>query len=419
MARIGKLRWWIFGLLLLLNLVNNFDRQVFALVAPTLQHEFAWGELDYGRMVASFQIAFALMNLGLGRFIDALGSRMSMAVAIIWFSLAQLAHVLVRSSGGFVAARVGLALGEAPVYPATLKALAEWAPKEERGTAAGFVHFGVMIGAIVAPLIIPWMTVHWGWQSGFILTGILGFVVLIPWLLLYARPETHKHLSEEERALILSSRPAAAPSASFSWIKLFRHRETWVYVVIQAFVNPAWWFLTYWLPKFLGQAFGIKGVAITPFVTTVFVMAAVGALAGGAMSGALMKRNLSLNAARKYTMLACGLVMPAVIVAAYTGSPWLAVFVIGIAAIVHQTWTATGAAILADLFPPRAVASVVGIGSFFGSLAGVVGSEVTGRILQKDPGNYAPMFLYAGFAYLVAVLVIHLLSPRLETAKDI
>lgn len=419
MRTIVNLRWWIFGLLLVLNLINNLDRQVFALVAPTLQHEMKWSEVDYGRMIAAFQLTFAIMNLGLGRIVDGLGSRVSLALAIFWFSIAQLAHALVRGPGGFLLARVGLAVGEAPVYPATLKAIAEWAPRSERGSAAGFVHFGVMLGAIAAPLIIPWMTVHWGWQSGFILTGALGFLALIPWLFLYHRPESHARLSDEERALIVGSRTEAVQSSRVPWLVLFKRRELWVYVAIQAIVNPAWWFLTYWLPKFLGEVFGIRGVAITPYVTAVFAIAAIGALAGGSLSGVLLRRGLSLNAARKTTMLICGLVMPLVIIATQTDSPWLAVAVIALAAVVHQTWTATGAAILADLFPPRAVASVAGIGSFFGSIAGVAGAELTGRVLGASPGNYTPMFIYAGFAYLVAVVVVHFLSPRLEPVSSL
>jgi ACS family hexuronate transporter-like MFS transporter len=419
MQRSLRLRWWIFGLLLLLNLVNNFDRQVFALVAPTLQQEFGWGEVAYGRMVAAFQVTFAVMNLGCGRLVDAIGVRLSMALAITWFSVAQLAHALARTTFGFALARVGLAVGEAPVYPASLKGLAEWAPQGERAFAAGLVHFGVMIGAIVAPLTIPWMTVHWGWQSGFLMTGIMGLLLVVPWLVIYRHPEQHRWLSASERELIAANRHPPAAQPGLRWRQLFRHRELWVYVAIQAIVNPAWWFLVYWLPKFLGEAYGIRGVAVTPYITTVYCMAAVGALAGGSLSGLLLKRRMSSNAARKLTMLLCGLVMPCVIIAAYTRSAWLAVTVIGIAAVVHQTWTATGAAVLADLFPTRAVASVAGIASFVGSLVGVAAAEATGHFLAAHPGNYAPMFVYAGFAYLVAVGVIHWLSPRLEPVRGI
>ena len=419
MPKVRGLRWWIFGILLLVNLVNNLDRQVFALVAPELQKEMGWREVDYARMIAAFQLTFAVMNLGLGRFIDQLGTRLSLIWAIILFSIAQFAHALVRGPTGFLFARIGLAVGEAPVYPATLKALAEWAPRSERGSAAGFVHFGVMIGALVAPIIIPFLTVHYGWQAGFILTGALGLVVLVPFFLLYHHPEAHKRLSSAERDLILASRNTAAADSKVPWLVLFRRRELWVYVAIQAIVNPAWWFLTYWLPKFLGEVFGIKGTAMTPYLSLVFGMAAIGALAGGSLSGLLLKRNLSVNAARKATMVLCGLIMPFVIIATQTRSPWLAVAVIGMAAVVHQTWTATGAAVLADLFPPRAVASVVGIGSFFGSLAGVVGAELTGRVLDAQPGNYTPMFVYAGLAYLLAALVVHLLSPQLRPVASL
>jgi ACS family hexuronate transporter-like MFS transporter len=185
-------------------------------------------------------------------------------------------------------------------------------------------------------------------------------------------------------------------------------------VVLQVLANPAWWFVVYWLPKFLGEAFGIKGAAITPYVTAVYSIAAVGALAGGNLSRVLLARGFTLNGARKITLLLCGLTMPLVIVAAYTRSPWLAVAVIGIAALVHQTWTATGAAVLADLFPARSVASVVGIGSFIGSLGGVAAAEATGRVLLAHPGLYLPMFVYAGFAYLVAAGLMHMLSPRMQ-----
>lgn len=416
----GKgLRWWIFALLLAANLVNNLDRQVFALVAPQLQHEMAWREVDYARMIAAFQFTFALMNLGLGRIIDRFGTRASMIAAILLFSLAQFAHALVRGPAGFLAARIGLAIGEAPVYPATLKALAEWAPRSERGSAAGFVHFGVMLGALFAPILIPALTAFYGWKAGFVATGLLGLVVLLPICLLFRKPEDQPRLSPYERALILDSRTNAATTGGIAWLTLFRRREMWVYVAIQAIVNPAWWFLTYWLPKFLGEVFGIKGLAVTPYLSVVFAMASVGALAGGALSGILLKHGLSVNAARKFTMLLCGLVMPTVVVATQTSSPLLAVVVIGVGAVVHQTWTATGAAVLADLFPPRAIATVAGIGSFFGSLAGVLAAEATGRLLDIRPGFYTPMFVYAGLAYLLALAAVHLLSPKLRPVDQL
>lgn len=418
MKSIPNLRWWIFVLLLLINLVNNLDRQVLGLVAPTLQYEFDWGELGFARVVAAFQISFALMNLVSGRLVDRFGVRLGLGVAIFWFSVAQIAHVFARGAVSFGFVRVGLAFGEAPVYPATLKGIAEWAPRNERSSAAGLVHFGVMLGAIIAPLFIPWASVQWGWQSGFVVTGVLGFLLVLPWFWLYNKPELHRQLSPAERQLILADRRSRADSAPTPWLGLFKHRQLWAYVVLQALANPAWWFVVYWLPKFLGEAFNIKGVAVTPFVTAVYAIAAVGAIAGGNLSRLLLQRGYSLNRARKLTLLLCGLAMPLVIIAAYTTSPWVAVGVIGIAAFVHQTWTATGAAILADLFPARSVASVVGIGSFIGSLAGVAAAEATGRILQASPGLYLPMFLYAGAAYLAALGLMHLLSPRLAPMPE-
>ena len=420
MKTIPNLRWWIFGTLLLVNLVNNLDRQVLGLVAPTLQKEFDWGELGFARVVAAFQISFAIMNLISGRLVDRIGVRLGLGFAILWFSIAQILHVLARGAISFGFVRVGLAFGEAPVYPATLKALAEWAPQSVRSVAAGLVHFGVMLGAIAAPLCIPWATVNWGWQSGFIVTGLLGFMLLLPWFYIYDKPETHRLIGDQERALILADRRAPSVNAQHaSWLSLFKHRQLWGYVALQAFVNPAWWFIVYWLPKFLGDAFGIKGVAMTPYVTAVYGIAAVGAIVGGRLSGQFLRRGYSLNQARKFSLLLCGLCMPMVIIAAFTKSAWLAVLLIGFAAFIHQTWTTTGVAILADLFPPRTVASVVGIGSFIGSIAGVLGAELTGRILAASPGNYLPMFLFAGFTYLFATLTLHLLSPRLAPVSDL
>lgn len=416
---IPGLRWWIFGTLLLVNLVNNLDRQVLGLVAPSLQREFDWGELGYARIVAAFQISFALMNLVSGRLVDRVGVRIGLGVAIFWFSVAQFCHVLARGAWSFGLVRVGLAFGEAPVYPATLKGLAEWAPQAERSSAAGMVHFGVMLGAIAAPLVIPWASANWGWQIGFEITGVLGFLLLVPWFWLYERPEVHRRLDPAERAKILGDRRLAGGSAPVSWTALLKSRQLWAYVVLQILANPAWWFVVYWLPKFLSESFGIKGAGITPYVTAVYGIAAVGALAGGNLSSALLKRGLGLNRARKLTLLLCGLVMPVVLLAVTTKSPWLAVLVIGIAAFVHQTWTTTSVAVLADLFPARTVASVVGIGSFIGSLAGVAAAEATGRILQASPGFYLPMFAYAAFAYLCAAGLMHALSPRLEPLQEV
>ena len=417
---LSKLRWWIFATLLLVNLVNNLDRQVLGLVAPALQREFDWGELGYARVVAAFQISFSIMNLVAGPLVDRIGVRLGLGLAIFWFSVTQLLHILARGALSFGIVRVGLAFGEAPVYPATLKCLAEWSPARERSAAAGLVHFGVMLGAMAAPLIIPWTTETWGWQSGFVITGTLGFLLLPPWFYIYRQPERHSRLAPEELALILADRRApTATRAKAPWRALFARRELWAYVVLQAMVNPAWWFVVYWLPKFLGEAFGIKGTAVTPYVVTVYAIAAIGAVTGGSLSAIFLARGYSLNKSRKLSLLLCALCMPVVVVAAFTQSAWLAVAVIGVAAIVHQTWTTTSVAILADLFPPHTVASVAGIASFIGSMAGVIGAEATGRILESSPGFYLPMFLFAASVYLLATLITHLLSPRLAPVTDL
>jgi ACS family hexuronate transporter-like MFS transporter len=414
-----RFRWWIVAVLFLLNFVNNIDRQVFALVGPTIQHDLRLGELDFARLVEVFQFVFAIGCLAAGPVVDRVGVRKMALGAIAWFSMAQLGHIFARSMLGLAVARVGLAIGEAPIYPASLKAIGEWAPRSERSMMAGAVHFGVMLGPCIAPVFIPWLTAVWGWQAGFVVTGLLGFLVLIPFWLVYSTPENSLRASEAEKNAIFESRVRTVPTIRTPWLGLLRHRQVWVYIVIQSFVNPAWWFLVYWLPKFLGEVFGIKGPHLTPYLTTVYAVAAVGAIGGGSISGLLLRRGWPLHRARISTMLLCGLVMPVIILAAHTRSAWAAIAVISLAAVIHQTWTATGAAILADLVPPRAIASTVGLGTFIGSIAGVVGAEVTGRILSVWPAFYLPMFIYAGFAYLGATAMIQILSPRMQPAEEL
>jgi ACS family hexuronate transporter-like MFS transporter len=414
-----RFRWWIVAMLFLLNFVNNIDRQVFALVGPTIQHDLRLGELDFARLVEVFQFVFAIGCLAAGPVVDRVGVRTMARGAIAWFSVAQLAHVFARSMLGLAVARVGLAVGEAPIYPATLKAIGEWAPRSERSIMAGAVHFGVMLGPCIAPIFVPWLTAMWGWQSGFVMTGLLGFLLMIPFWLIYDAPENSPRASKAEKDAIFVTRVVTAPSTRTPWLGLLRHRQVWVYIVIQAVVNPAWWFLVYWLPKFLGEVFGIKGPALTPYLITVYAVAAVGAIGGGSISGLLLRRGWPLHRARISTMLLCGLAMPVIILAAYTRSAGVAVAVISLGAVIHQTWTATGAAILADLVPARAIASTVGLATFVGSIAGVLGAELTGRILSVRPAFYQPMFIYAGFAYLAATAMIQILSPRMQPARDV
>jgi ACS family hexuronate transporter-like MFS transporter len=419
MKIIPNLRWWIFGLLLLLNLVNNMDRQVFALVGPLIQHDLDLSEIGFGRLVGIFQASFALTNLICGRMVDRVGVRLSAGLAILWFSIAQLLHIFARGIVTLGVARVGLAIGESPIYPATLKEIAEWSLPSERASAAGIIHFGVMLGPVLVPSFVPLMAARWGWQSAFVVTGVAGLALVLPWFLFYYKPELHRRLGVEELDRLVASRVEPSNVPPRPWARMFRQRQMWAYVVIQAVANPAWWFLFYWLPKFLAEVFSLRGAAITPYVTVVYAMAALGAIVGGSFSGALLKRGFSLNNARKLTMLLCGIAMPAVNIATHTHVAWLAVIIIGGAAFIHQTWTATGAAVLADLFPSRAVASVAGAASFFGSLAGVLAAEITGRWLQAHTGDYTPMFFYAGGCYLAATVIVHLLSPRLEPVHDV
>ncbi len=411
--------WLIVALLLLLNLVNNMDRLVYAVAGPVLQHSLGLSEISFARMVEVFQFTFAIGCLAYGPLIDRFGVRTVMTLAVIWFSVAQWLHAIAWSAISLGVVRFGLAAGEAPIYPATLKAISEWAPASERGAMAGAVHFGVMAGPVIVPLFLPLAMSHWGWQAGFMVTGALGLIAVFPFWVLYSSPESSTRASPEEVDRILRTRVTVEGARSSGWLSLLRHRQVWVYIVIQAVVNPAWWFILYWLPKFLGEVFGIRGPAITPYLVAVYGVAAIGAAAGGPLSGLLLNWGYTRNVARKFVMFLCGVLMPFVLLATHTRSAWLAVAVIGLAAVLHQIWTTTGVAILADLIPARTLGSVAGMGTFFGSMAGVVGAEVIGRILFRNPGHYQPIFIYVAGAYLAAAVLIHILSPRLESAPEL
>ncbi|HLZ90690.1 MAG TPA: MFS transporter [Candidatus Acidoferrum sp.] len=413
-SRAGYFRWVICALLLLGVTKNYIDRQVLGVLKTTLQHDFGWNEIQYGNLVSYFQIAYGAGMLLMGRLIDRLGTRVGYALAMAFWSLASMAHAAAGSFATFALARTALGFGEAGVFPASIKCVAEWFPKRERALATGIFNAGTNAGAIVTPLIVPWIAVHWGWRSAFLLTGALGFVWLIFWFLLYRKPEEHPRVSKAELAYIRSD--PSEPTGKIGWRALFPHRQTWTFAVGKFLTDPIWWFYLFWVPDFLQRQHGLALMNIGVPIMVIYVISDIGSVAGGWLSSRLIHRGSSVNAARKITMLICALGVTPIIFAYRIESLWGAVFLIGLAAAAHQGFSANLYTLTSDMFPARAVGSVVGIGGMAGAIGGMLIAEVVGHALQWT-GSYMIPFLMAGSAYLLALFLIHLLAPKLEPAR--
>ncbi len=414
--KIRHLRWYICGLLFFATTINYIDRQVLGILAPDLQREIGWSELDYGRIIIAFQLAYAVMMLVSGRIIDKIGTRLGFALAIIWWSLSAMGHALARNALTFGIARFLLGVGEASNFPASIKTVAEWFPKSERALATGIFNAGSNVGAVAAPVMVPLIAAVWNWQGAFIITGALGFLWLIPWLALYHNPEHHPRLTNKEREIINDGAEEDS-TERVPWLRLLGYRQLWAFAVGKLMADPIWWFYLFWLPKFLAQEHGLRGTAIIPYLTTVYIIADVGSVGGGYISSALIKRGWTINRSRKTALGLFASVMPFVIIASQTRSAWLAVALIGMAAAAHQGWSANIYTLASDMFPRRAVASVIGIGGCAGGLGGIVVSEFAGRVLQADPSFYLPMFVAAGLTYIAALIIIHLLAPGLKPVE--
>jgi len=416
--KVRHLRWYICGLVCVATIINYLDRQVFSILAPELQREIGWSEIEYGRIVIAFQVAYAAMMLVSGRIIDRIGTKLSFGIAVVAWSVVEMAHALARSAFGFGVARFFLALTEAANFPAAAKAVSEWFGPSERAFATGIFISGVGAGAIVASLTVPPLAASVGWQWTFVLTGLLGFCWLIAWMAFYDTPQRHRWLTEEERALVPTTADGAAAAASVPWLSLMGYRETWAYGLSKSLIDPIFWFLMFWLPKFLAESHGIRGVAVVPYLTAVYVCADMGSLTAGFVSSALVKRGWGLNAARKVTMLVLTMIAaPTIITAGFMSNPAIAIVLIATACGVHQAWAAMVWTLPTDLFPSRATASVAGIGAAAASIVSIVTAEVTGRYLNLHPGYYTPIFVVAGMLYPLALLAVHACSPRLEQAR--
>jgi ACS family hexuronate transporter-like MFS transporter len=410
----GGYRWVICALLFFATTINYVDRGVLGVLAPDLQKTIGWTDTQYGDINAAFSFAYALGFLVAGRLIDRFGTRLGYAAALVVWSLAAAGHALARSAFGFGVARFLLGLGEAGNFPAAVKTTAEWFPRRERALATGIFDSGSNVGAILAPLLVPALALAAGWQSAFLVTGLLGLLWVALWLPLYDRPERVSRVSPEELAWIQSDPPD--PAGEVPWVGLLPHRQTWAIAAGKFLTDPIWWFYLFWSAKFLADRFGADLKQIGLPLIAIYLMADVGSIAGGWLSSWLLARGWTVNAARKTALLACALCVIPVSFAPVVSQMWLAVLLIGLAAAAHQGFSATVFVLATDMFPRRAIGSVIGIAGTVGAVGGILMQAASGRI-KEQTGSYLAMFVIAGSVYLLSVLVIHGLAPRLSPAE--
>ena len=402
-ARALKLRWYICGLLFFATTINYIDRQVLGLLKPVISRELHWTEADFGWIISAFQMAYAIMMPLAGRLVDWIGPKRGYAIAVIFWSLAAMSHSLARSVFQFATARFALGLGESANFPAALRTVADWFPQNERALATGIFNSGTNIGALVAPLAIPWITVRFGWRPAFLFTSVLVLIWLILWFATYRHPPASVVRADSE------------PAARLPYMSLLTERRTWAYLLGKVLTDPVWWFYLYWLPGFLDKNYGLNLSAMGAPLVAVYLLADIGSVSGGWLSSALLKRGLTANRARKIAMLACAVAVTGVMFVPFTkGNLWLAVALIGLAAGAHQGWSANLFTLPSDLFPKEAVGSVVGLGGLGGAISGALVAPAVGYWLDFSHDAYGPLFVVAGSMYLIALGVIHLIVPKLE-----
>jgi ACS family hexuronate transporter-like MFS transporter len=414
-SRAGAYRWRICALLFAATAINYVDRQMIGVLKPTMQAELGWRESQYADIVFWFQAAYAVGYLGMGRFIDRVGARIGYAASFTLWTLAHMAHGLVRGVGGFTLARVALGIGESGNFPGGLKAVAEWFPQRERALAVGIFNAGANVGAVVTPLIVPAITLAYGWRMAFVATGALSFLWLAAWIATYRRPAEHPRVSAGELALITGD-DAAPAGAPLPWRVLLGRRQTWAVASAKFLTDPIWWMYLFWLPDFLGKRYGLNLASFGPPLVVIYVMSDIGSVLGGWASSRLLARGWTANRARKTVMLVCAVAVTPILGVQWVDALWPAVLLIGLATAAHQAFSANLLTLPSDLFPRRAVGSAVGIAGTAGALGGMAIAQYTGFVLEAA-GSYAPIFAVAGSAYLVAMLLLHGLSPRLERVE--
>ena len=419
----NKYRWVVVVLLFFATTINYLDRQLIGLLKPILEKEFNWSETDFARIIMAFTASYAIGLLISGRLIDKIGSKIGYAVTIVVWSIAGMLHAFARSAFGFGIARLGLGIGEAGNFPAAMKSVAEWFPKKERALATGLFNAGTSVGVVVSLLIVPLILQFAGWQEVFIITGALGFVWLIFWWKYYEIPEKQKRLSSEEFQYIKAGEVSLLENEqkTVKWSGLFRHRQTWAYITGKGLIDPIYWFFLFWLPSYFASTFQLDLKKPSLELMIIYTATTVGSIFGGYFSSYLVKKGWKVLAARKTALLIFAILELSVIMAQFANNAWIAVALLSLAVAAHQAWAANVFTMASDMFPNKVVSSVVGIGGMAGAIGGILFPIFIGFILDsyKASGNlkagYNLIFTICGCTYLVALLIIHLLTKNKET----
>jgi ACS family hexuronate transporter-like MFS transporter len=421
-------RWAVVVLLFFATTINYLDRQVIGLLKPTLEVQFNWTETDYSHIVMAFSAAYALGLLAFGGFIDKIGTKLGYTISLIVWSLAAMLHAIVKTTFGFGVVRAALGVGESGNFPAAIKVVAEWFPKRERALATGIFNSGANIGAVVAPVMVPWILGIYGWQMAFIITGAIGFIWLIFWWFIYEVPARHKKISKEEFEFIHSDNVETAgesevPPVKIKWIKLFGIRQTWAFVVGKLLTDPIWYFFLFWLPSYFSTTFNLDLKKPSLPLVLVYTATTVGSIGGGYLSSWFIKRGMPVFKARKTAMFLFALCVLPIFGARYATNIWQAVGLISLAAAAHQAWSANIFTTASDMFPKQAISSVVGIGGMAGSVGGIFFPLLIGVILEtyKEAGNltagYNIIFTMCACSYLLAWVIMHLITPKMKPVK--
>src|SRR5450759_482707 len=420
--KMGHYRYRILALVFMATTINYFDRSIVGVMAPTLQKLFDWSNKDYAAIMVSFKIAYGIGLLFMGGIIDRLGTKIGYTISIAIWSIFGMLHAAIRpafSLIGFIVARFGLGIGESGNFPAAIKTVAEWFPKKDRAFATGIFDASTSVGAILAPFIVGAVVSVNGdnWQLPFLFTGAVSTLWIYLWTRTYRKPEAHPKLSKEELAYINSDSEEES-TEKIQWFKLLPKRETWAFA-LTTITDGVWWFYLFWGAKFLAEQFGvdIKNIGI-PFLI-IFMMADAGSLIGGYASGALIKKGWSINKARKITMLICAIIILPVSFVPVIASKWVAVFLIGLAAAGHQSWSINGYTLVPDVFPKKAIASVIGIGKMIGVLVAIIADIALGAVLDTaNNSGYFWAFLISGMSYIVLIGFVHMLMPEMTPLDD-
>lgn len=414
-----KYRWTICSLLFAATTINYIDRQILSLIKPILDEELNWSNEEFGMVNSAFQGAYAVGLLFFGWFVDKFGEKVGYTVSIVSWSVAAIGHAAVSSVTGFFAARTALGLGEAGNFPSAVKATATWFPQRERAFATTLFNAGTNVGPILAPAIVPWIALTWGWQMAFIVAGVAGFLWLLLWIPLYSQPEKNKNVSKDELAFIESDRPDVNTGPKSSWLGLLKYRQTWSFIVAKFMTDPVWWFFLIWLPDYFKKTRGLDIKESWIHLVSIYTIITVLSLFGGWLPGYLSKRGWSVTRARKTGFFIFALCFVPIFFVTNVAD-WPAVFLIGLAGAAHQAWSANLFTTVSDMFPKYAIGSVVGIGGMAGAIGGMLFPVFSGRLLDiftargDVTAGYTVLFTICAFAYLVAFFINHLLAPRFE-----